>query len=99
MYQRTVILVFMIAISAMIAGGHPPLAQDASDPGKLIVQDQCTKCHNLRRVKAYIGKKIDRSGWTELVNKMVQNGAKLTQEEKDAVIKFLSSVSSPSALD
>ncbi|MBI5592324.1 MAG: hypothetical protein HY881_17800 [Deltaproteobacteria bacterium] len=98
MYQRTFILVSMIVISVLIVVGHPPLALDANDHGKLIVQEQCTKCHNLRRVKAYIGK-LDMPGWTDLVNKMLINGAKLTPEEKDAVVKFLSSAPSPSALD
>jgi hypothetical protein len=98
LYQRTFILASMIVISVLIVVGHPPVAQDVKDHGKLIVQEQCTKCHNLRRVKAYIGK-LDMPGWTDLVNKMVINGAKLTPEEKDAVIKFLSSVPSPSALD
>ena len=98
MNQRIFILVSMIVISVLIVDGYPSAAQDANDHGKLIVQEQCTKCHNLRRVKAYIGK-LDMSGWTDLVNKMVKNGAKLTQEEKDAAIKFLSSVPSPSALE
>jgi hypothetical protein len=98
MYTRTLILVSMFVISILIVAGNPSAAQDKSDSGKLVVQEQCTKCHNLRRVKAYIGK-FDMSGWTDLVNKMVKNGAKLTPEEKAAVIKFLSSAPSPSALD
>ena len=98
MYPRTFIIVSMFVVSILIADGYPSAAQDTNDPGKLIVQEQCTKCHNLRRVKAYIGK-LDMSGWTDLVNKMVKNGAKLTPEEKDAAIKFLSSVPSPSALE
>jgi len=92
------ILVSMFVISILIAGGYPSAARDANDHGKLIVKEQCTKCHNLRRVKAYIGK-LDKSGWNDIVNKMVRNGAILSQEEKDAAINFLSSVPSPSALE
>jgi hypothetical protein len=98
MYPRTLVLVSMFVICLLIAGGYPSAARDVNEHGKLIVQEQCTKCHNLRRVKAFIGK-LDMSGWNDIVNKMVVNGAKLSQEEKDVVIKFLSSVSSPSALD
>lgn len=98
MYPRTFILVSMFVISILIVNGYSSAAQDTNDHGKFIVQEQCTKCHNLRRVKAYIGK-LDMPGWTDLVNKMMKNGAKLTQEEKDAAIKFLSSATSPTALE
>lgn len=98
MYPRMLVLMFMFWISILIAGGYPSAAQDLSDQGKRIVNDQCTKCHNLRRVKSFVGK-LDMSGWTKIVEKMVENGAKLTQEEKNAAIKFLSSASTPSALD
>jgi hypothetical protein len=98
MYPRTLFLVSMFVVSILIVIGYSSAAQDTNDPGKLIVQEQCTKCHNLRRVKAYIGK-LDKSGWTDLVGKMVTNGAKLSYEEKNAAIKFLSSASSPSALE
>jgi hypothetical protein len=98
MYPRTLIFVSMFVVSILIACGYPSAARDTNDHGKLIVQEQCTKCHNLRRVKAVIGK-LDMSGWTDIVNKMERNGAKLSPEEKDAAIKFLSSAPSPSTLD
>jgi hypothetical protein len=98
MNQRIFFLIFTILFIVLIVFGHLPEAQDTNDYGKLIVKEQCTKCHNLRRVKANVGK-LDMAGWADLVNKMVSNGAKLSQEEKDAVNKFLSSAPSPSALD
>lgn len=98
MYPRMLILISIFVIGILTAGGYPSAARDASERGKRIVQEQCTKCHNLRRVKAFIGK-LDISGWTDIVNKMERNGAKLSQEEKDAVVTFLSSAPSPSALE
>jgi mono/diheme cytochrome c family protein len=73
-------------------------AGEQADPGKLLVQTHCVKCHTLKRVKGKIGH-ADAKKWEELVTEMVGKGAQLTPDEQAAVVKFLAAQTSPAALD
>jgi cytochrome c5 len=56
--------------------------------GKKLVDERCTKCHNLDRIQAA---HHDRAGWENTVARMVRLGAKLNKEERQKVIDYLSS--------
>ena len=61
---------------------EPPAVLD----GQALVQERCTKCHSLGRVET---KEWSEEQWTEVVERMVDRGAELSQEEQAAVIGFL----------
>jgi thiosulfate/3-mercaptopyruvate sulfurtransferase len=69
-------------------GKPSPGGEVTTSDGENLVKERCTVCHSLDRVnKAH----KDKSGWEELVNKMIGNGAKLNDAERQAVIDYLSS--------
>jgi cytochrome c5 len=54
--------------------------------GATLVQERCTQCHTLDRVKA---KSESRANWAMIVDQMIANGASLNDQEKQAVIDYL----------
>lgn len=56
--------------------------------GAALVAERCTVCHTRERID---NASKDRAGWEATVDRMIGNGAKLTPEERAAVIEFLSS--------
>jgi predicted lipoprotein with Yx(FWY)xxD motif len=56
--------------------------------GAALVAERCTVCHTRERID---NAQKDRAGWEATVDRMIGNGAKLTPEEREAVIEFLSS--------
>jgi len=59
-----------------------------SSPGVALVVERCTKCHDQKRINK---QKLNQAGWEKLVNQMIHNGAKLSPEERQLVIDYLSS--------
>jgi hypothetical protein len=51
-----------------------------------VVQTKCTTCHNADRIKAA---DHDLAGWKAIIARMVDNGARLTPVEADAMARFL----------
>jgi hypothetical protein len=47
---------------------------------------QCAACHDLDRV---VRARLDREGWTAVVAKMVENGAPLDEQAREAAIGYL----------
>ncbi|HDP23901.1 MAG TPA: cytochrome c [Deltaproteobacteria bacterium] len=58
-----------------------------SDPEALVLKS-CGTCHGLNRVCKALGK--DATWWESTVNRMVKRGAKLKQEDVQAVAEYLS---------
>ena len=61
--------------------------------GRTLVQASCTSCHNLKRVQSKIGKR-DAGAWNDYVIRMQGKGAKVTDSEREIIVKFLSSLES-----
>ncbi len=60
----------------------PPVALD----GATLLQERCTSCHNLDRVKSAAKSKDQ---WTATVERMISKGAKLNDAEKSVLIEYL----------
>jgi competence protein ComEA len=71
-------------------------AQLPPGPGKAETEKLCTQCHELERS---ISKRQDRAGWEATIDKMVNLGAKGTDQELDAVLDYLSKNYPPAATD
>jgi cytochrome c5 len=61
-------------------------ADEGMSEGEQLVQERCTGCHDLTRVEAA---DYDQAGWEANVDRMIQNGASLTPEERDVVVEYL----------
>jgi len=63
-------------------------AELPAGPGRELVAEKCTMCHNLNRA---IGTRYNREGWEEVVQMMVQSfSAELTSEEIITATNYLS---------
>ncbi len=54
--------------------------------GWALVQEKCTVCHPITTVDEA---RLDWAGWEDAVNHMLDNGALLTDPEKEAVLEYL----------
>jgi cytochrome c5 len=89
-------LVALVLGSLLIACGGgakeepaPPAKEEAAPAalnGKSLVEERCTKCHDLGRVEKA---KETEEEWKATVERMVEKGAELSQAEQEAVIKYL----------
>jgi cytochrome c5 len=51
-----------------------------------LLETRCTLCHTLERVEK---KKVDRAGWEKIVERMKEHGAKLDDDEREALVEYL----------
>ncbi|MGB9669168.1 MAG: hypothetical protein ACPL0B_02165 [Anaerolineales bacterium] len=58
----------------------------SANDGATLLQNRCTVCHNLDRVK---NEKNSRTKWEQIVNNMIQKGAQLNDNEKTTLIDYL----------
>ncbi len=56
--------------------------------GEALVMERCTVCHSAERIN---NASKDVAGWTATVDRMIGHGAQLNEEEREAVIQYLSS--------
>ena len=61
----------------------------AQPAAKAIVDKECAKCHNIKRV---YGSNKNAEAWKKTVDRMIKKGAGIKPQEKDAVIKYLSTL-------
>jgi hypothetical protein len=73
------------------SAGRPEVEGERADEkpldGEEILKARCTRCHTLDKVKNHA--KVDREHWARTVDRMVQKGAKLTEEERSALLDHL----------
>ena len=55
--------------------------------GQTLLQERCTACHSLARIE---GTGKDAEEWQATINRMVEKGAVLTEEEINLLSEFLS---------
>lgn len=58
----------------------------AGMPGEQLVQTKCKMCHDLSRVESAI---YSKDQWEETVGRMQQQGLVVTDDERDAIIEYL----------
>ena len=69
-----------------VAAPAPEAGGEETPAGEALVQNRCTTCHNLNRVS---GERETREGWEDIVDEMIEKGAKLDGGEREAVIDYL----------
>jgi len=80
---------FVFLISGVFLLIFTTAALFAQPAVKSLVDSECSKCHNLKRVYS-ANKKAGE--WETTVDRMINKGAKIKPEEKDAVIKYLNTL-------
>jgi hypothetical protein len=58
----------------------------ATDRGRELVEDVCTYCHNLDRLR---GKELSREEWRGLIKGMISEGPPVTDEEFSTILDYL----------
>jgi len=66
-----------------LARFHGPLPDG---PGKDVVLNICTQCHDLQRVRLT---RLDAEGWAEILDTMLNEGAPLTEKDFAAALRYL----------
>lgn len=56
------------------------------DRGRELVENVCTYCHNLDRLR---GKELSREEWRGLIKGMISEGAPVTDEELSTILDYL----------
>jgi len=71
----------VVAISAVMT-----VAAWSKDRGRELVEDVCTYCHNLNRLR---GKELSREEWRGLTKGMISEGAPVTDDELSMILDYL----------
>ena len=66
-----------------LARYHAPLPDG---PGKEVILNICTQCHDLQRVRRT---RLDAEGWAEILDTMLNEGAPLTEKDFAAALRYL----------
>jgi competence protein ComEA len=74
-------LIPSVAITIVMA-----VTGQSKDRGRELVEDVCTYCHNLDRLR---GKELSREEWRGLTNGMISEGAPVTDEEYSMILDYL----------
>uniref|UniRef100_A0A832EJ50 Quinohemoprotein amine dehydrogenase alpha subunit haem binding domain-containing protein n=1 Tax=Desulfacinum infernum TaxID=35837 RepID=A0A832EJ50_9BACT len=90
---KTTLAVMGCAAVLGLALALAPAAAQGPPEGQSLVQNRCTVCHNLTRVRNHIGKN-DRKAWNDYVSRMQKNGARVTDAEKQVIVDYLASLKS-----
>jgi competence protein ComEA len=72
-----------VLVSAVAARAQDPLPEG---PGRKSVETACSACHDLATVTEM---RRSRAAWQEVVEAMVNRGARATDQELDAIVSYL----------
>jgi len=73
----------MLTLALAAAGWNEPPVKNR---GRELVEDVCTYCHNLDRLR---GKELSRQEWRGLIKGMISEGAPVTDQELSMILDYL----------
>jgi hypothetical protein len=76
--------VAVVLLSSAMA--FSPDSGKKEDRARELVQDVCTSCHDLARVKAQA---LSKEEWAGLIKGMLSEGAPVSDEEMDLIVNYL----------
>lgn len=83
-----------LSLCAMAQTANTPVADAKPDPnalpagpGRDLVQKDCVACHSIRNVT---GMRATKDEWNATLNKMIENGANIPDEDADVILQYLS---------
>ena len=102
-WLRLLVMKYVFAAGGVlgIVAGFAALAQDLpapvtlpAGPGRELVQEKCSLCHELQQVVAP-RKTVDE--WAVTLDRMIANGAKVSDAEYDPVLNYLAAHFGPAS--
>ena len=79
--------ILLLGGTAVLAADNAPHRQDpGKNSGKKLVEEICSFCHGLARLK---GQAHTRDEWSNVVKGMVSEGAPVTDEEFSLILDYL----------
>lgn len=79
----------LVAI-ALSAAGCAQQTEDAAPPEAMtpeqLIESRCTRCHDRSRIDSA---SFDPAGWATVIDRMIRKGARLTEEERSALVEHL----------
>jgi mono/diheme cytochrome c family protein len=85
---------FGATITAIAAAPAAQAQSEAQDPGETLFIERCSACHE--PATATTQSHTDKE-WREIVERMIMNGAPLTDPEKETIVAYLTKKHGPSA--
>jgi len=88
----SILLVLILSTFLLTACGtsgtttSAPATNTSSSSGQALLQSRCTECHSTRRITT---SHFSADEWTQVVNNMINKGAKLNSDEKQTLIEYL----------
>ncbi|HPS42148.1 MAG TPA: hypothetical protein PK040_06055 [Anaerolineaceae bacterium] len=84
----SVLCLLLLSACAKAAPTTAPVTSEASvtAEGQTLLETRCTTCHTLDKA---ISENGNASQWTRIVERMISNGAQLTDAEKAVLIDYL----------
>ena len=79
-------LAALAAISTLAIGACAQAQELPEGQGKALVQTACTQCHG---IDVIVRQRRSREDWTDVVSRMIGNGAELSDEDYSQVIQYL----------
>lgn len=76
----TIVLMLMCTSRSLTVAAH------SKDRGRELVEEVCTYCHNLDRLR---GKELSREEWRGLTKGMISEGAPVTDNELSMILDYL----------
>ena len=92
MKKTTIVLIIsFILVSILIVSCGAPAATPEPTPdlsvGQTLVESRCNTCHGLSSIKSAT---YSREVWTSTVDRMINNGLSLNDQQKIDVVNYLS---------
>jgi competence protein ComEA len=79
--------ILLLGGTALLAADNAPHRQDpGKNPGKKLVEEICSFCHGLAKLK---GQTHTRDEWSSVIKGMVSEGAPVTDEEFSLILDYL----------
>jgi cytochrome c-type biogenesis protein CcmH/NrfF len=82
---------FAAALTATAAASLPP-AEGTQHDARALVAQRCIRCHDLAIVSA---RHASADEWREIVQRMITNGAEISETEAEAIVSYLATTQGP----
>lgn len=90
------LLLVLVVVAASACGGaateQAPAEEPATVDGETLLEERCTECHGLDRTTSA---QKTREEWDQTVTRMVNKGARLSDEEQTVLVDYLADTYGP----
>lgn len=81
-----------MAVTLLSAGAAFSAGQIQMSKGEIVMNNSCVSCHDMRPIQMQA---MDKDGWTNLVQSMIQKGAEIKNEDLSPLVEYLAEQHGP----